>query len=347
MSKHLVTIVDRPQWYVPIIEREIFGPAGIAVELGRVPNISAGMEAPAEISDADRLSRISAAVAPRKIFTADVLVAMAGQSDGIMVVGALVTEEVIERLPRLRVIGRYGIGLDNIDLDAARRRGIAVISAPGYCATEVADHTLMFILATSRRLMFLHGGLTSGHWLRNEASPMPALAGQTMGLVGFGEIARLVARRATAFGLKVVAYDPLLGDPDFTQAGVERMELDRLLAVADWVSLHVPLNTATRHIINKRALAIMKPNAVVVNTGRGPLVDEAALISALDAGHLGGAALDVFESEPLAPNHPLLNRDNVLLTPHIAGLSDESQEHCRRIVAQGVADVLTGIGERR
>jgi phosphoglycerate dehydrogenase-like enzyme len=268
---------------------------------------------------------------------------MAEGATAVMVSGALVSAEIMDRLPDLKVIGRYGIGVDNIDMRHAEERDIAVVSAPGFCAREVADHTMAMLLTSARRLPFLNTAILRGEWPRVEASPMPALYSQTLGLLGFGEIGRQVAARARSFGLTVAACDPVVDPAAMREAEVTPMRFEELLARADYLSLHLPLIPATRHVIGRAELAAMKPSATIINTSRGPLIDEEALADALQSGKLRYAALDVFETEPLPSRSPLAQLPNVLLTPHVAGLSDDGQELCRRIVATGVANVIAAL----
>jgi D-3-phosphoglycerate dehydrogenase len=277
---------------------------------------------------------------PPSVTTEDEVIRMAADADAILVVRAQISARVLDALPRLRVVGRYGIGVDNIDMDAAREHGVAVVNAPGFCAREVADHTMMLLLACSRRLPFLENCRRAGRWARDDAAPMRALHSQSLGLVGFGQIGRQVAQRALAFGLTVLAYDPLVDADAAREAGVTPLPLDELLAGSDFVSLHLPLSAGTRHLIGAPQLALMKATAFIINTSRGPLIDEPALIAALQGKRVAGAGLDVFESEPPVAASPLWQDDSVIMTPHVAGLSNESQALSRRMVAKGVADAL-------
>ena len=343
----VVAIVDRHAWYVPLIEAEELARAGAKVvvswaeQANRPPQTEAGLDGSAGAPET--LSRISAGFVPPSVTTEDRVIEMAAGADGILVVRADITARVMDALPKLKVIGRYGIGLDNVDTTAAAERGIAVVYAPGFCAREVADHTLAMLLACSRKLVPLHRAMTDNHWARDTAAPIRGLFTQTLGLVGFGQIAREVAKRAQAFGIRVLAHDPLVTDADAQRLGVLRVTLDDLLEQADFLSIHAPLLASTQHMIGAPQLARMKPTAFVINTSRGPLIDEAALAVALERGQIAGAALDVFEAEPLPAASPLRKFDNVLMTPHIGGLSDEGQIVLRRTVAAAMADVLCGI----
>jgi D-3-phosphoglycerate dehydrogenase len=341
-----VIIVDRPSWYEPVIERRELARAGADVSVGwatvpqRPPEAERGF--PAGDLTREHLSAITSAYVPPSVTTEERVVEMARDAAGILAAWANMSARVMDALPRLRVIGRYGIGVDNIDVEAASERGIAVVNAPGFCAREVAEHTMMFILACARKLGFLDKCMRRGDWARDKASPMRGLYTQTLGLIGFGRIGREVARRAAACGMKIMAHDPYLPKNEAEQYGVTMVSLHELLRESDFVSLHAPLTRETRHLLGETELREMKPTAYLINTGRGPLVDEPALLKALKEGWIAGAALDVFETEPLPASSPLLQYDNVLLTPHTGGLSNETQELLRRTIAKAMADILLG-----
>jgi D-3-phosphoglycerate dehydrogenase / 2-oxoglutarate reductase len=280
----------------------------------------------------------------------DEIVTAAADCDALLVVSSRVPAAVIDRLVRCRVIARLGAGTDRIDVEAATRAGIVVTNVPDFCANEQAEHTLALLLAFARRLPFMTEAMHRGDWSARHHPGVHRLAGRTLGLVGFGASAREVARRAAAFGLRLLAWTR---DPDkhrVTAAahGVELTDLDRLLAESDFVSVHLPLTSQTHHLLDASRLARMRPMAVLVNTARGPVVDEAALVEALRAGRLAGAALDVFEGIDVfappgpPPDHPLLELDNVLLTPHCAGSSVESTLDSKVRGAHNAAEVLRG-----
>jgi D-3-phosphoglycerate dehydrogenase len=345
VSEYKIAIVDRHAGYVPEIEQSVLARSGASVEVSwskvaqRPPQADVGAE---NADEARALSRITSGFVPPSITTEDRVIDMARDADGILCVRADITAKVMDALPRLKVVGRYGIGLDNVDTAAAAERGVAVVYAPGFCAREVADHTMAMLLACSRKLEPLHRGMLQGTWGRDAASPMRALYSQTLGLVGLGQIGRAVAARAKAFGLRVLAFDPAVDSNASAALGVELVPLDTLIEASDYVSLHVPLTSATRHIIDAQRLARMKSTAFLINTSRGPLVDEPALATALAQRKIAGAALDVFEREPLPESSPLVRLDNVLLSPHIGGLSDEAQVELREIVATAMSRVLDG-----
>lgn len=254
-----------------------------------------------------------------------------------------VTAELLGAAPRLRVIGRLGAGLDNIDLEAARARGITVTSARNANAMAVAEYVLAAMLHIARNLAAADASVRAGKWDRVQFGGTE-LWGRTLGLVGVGEIGRRVAKRAQSFGLTVIGYDPLVGPYDFAPAEQEitLVPLDELLARADVVSLHVPLLPATRHLINAERLSQMRPHAVLINTSRGGIVDEVALLDALTGGRLYRAVLDVSEFEPLLAESPLRSCEAVILTPHVAGLTAEAQERTSRLVISDVLRVLSG-----
>jgi len=253
--------------------------------------------------------------------------------------------EAIRGLERCRLIVRYGIGVDTIDLAAATEHGIVVSNAPTYCVAEVADHTAGLILGLARRIPWLDRQVRAGHWERyHELHPMRRLSRQTLGIVGVGKIGSQVARRMAPFGFRILGHDLYLADEQIRMLGAEPVALDDLLRESDLVSLHVPLTPQTRHLIDAARLSLMKPSASIINTSRGPVIDEAALIRALQDGRLFGVALDVFDREPPAPDNPLLSMDpqRVILTPHFASVSEEALPNLHHEVAAAAAAVLDG-----
>lgn len=243
--------------------------------------------------------------------------------------------------PRLEVVGRLGVGLDNIDLEACRQRGIAVHPATGANDLAVAEYVLTATLVLLRGAWHASAEVATGAWPRQRLMGRE-VSGKTLGLIGFGAIARETASRARALGMRVVAHDPYLDAADPAWQGAERLDLVPLLEQSDVVSLHVPLTAATTRLIDAAALARMKPEAILINAARGGVVDEAALVEALRQGRLGGAALDVFEREPVDADYGAMFRDlpNLLLTPHIAGVTVESNRRVSEVTARAVADRL-------
>ena len=252
-----------------------------------------------------------------------------------------ITADVMKRMPKCRIIARYGIGVDTIDLDAATKAGIIVTNNPTYCIAEVAEHTLALILACARKVALYDRLVRSGRWEVPPGKPMFRLSGKTLGLVGFGSIARQVAVRAAAFGLRILYADPFVQDAPLS-VPARKVELAELLSDADFVSLHPPLTPGTRGMIDDAALARMKRTAFLVNCARGPVVDTAALVRALDAGTIAGCALDTVDPEPLPESHPLRGRDNVVITPHVAWYSEQALVGLQAGAPGEVRRVLTG-----
>ena len=288
------------------------------------------------------LARLAPEFRMAKSPAADDILAVARDADAILVTYAKLPGELLRQLKRCKAIGRFGLGVDNIDLPAAKELGIAVNYVPDYCLREVSDHAMALLLALARKVPFSNKLVQSGRWEVPPIVPLRRLEGQVLGLLGFGNIPRTLAPKAQAFGLKVITHDPYVKQDALAAAGVEGVSFDELLARSDFISVHAPLMPATRGLMNAAAFAKMKKGALLINTARGPLVDEAALVAALDAGQLGGAALDVVTTEPLAKDSPLLGRDNVIVTPHTAFYSVEALEELQTKCASDVARVLSG-----
>ena len=244
---------------------------------------------------------------------------------------------------QLEVVGRLGVGLDNIDVDACERRGIAVIPATGANALAVAEYVIGTAMLLLRGAYGSTPDVAAGKWPRTPLSNGREIAGKTLGLIGFGGIGRLTAGLARGLGMRVIGSDAMIAadDPAWDAAGVSPLAIDDVLREADVVSLHVPLNANTRNLIDAGQLAAMRPDAILINTSRGGVVDEAALAAALKGGRLGGAALDVFDSEPLPPGSPLADAPHLILTPHIAGVTRESNERVSTMIAERVAAALS------
>ncbi len=264
-----------------------------------------------------------------------------GRYDGIVIRSATkLTAELIERAERLKVIGRAGVGVDNVDVEAATRRGIVVANAPESTVVSAAEHTIGLLLALSRNIPQAYAALKQGRWERSRYGGIE-LADKTLGVVGFGRIGQQVARRALGLGMEVVAHDPFVARDRFRELGVERAEdLDDLLASADFLTLHAPLTDQTRLLIGTETIARMRDGVRIVNTARGDLVDEDALAEAVRSGKIAAAALDVFSEEPYSG--PLLELDNVIVTPHLAASTEEAQDRAGVIVAEQVAAALAG-----
>ena len=288
------------------------------------------------------LKRVDPELRMAKSASAEDILAVARDADAVLVTYAKLPGGLLKELKRCKVIGRFGLGVDNIDIPAAAQLGITVTYVPDYCLREVSDHAMALLLALARKVPFSNRLVQSGRWEVPPVVPLRRLEGQVLGLVGFGNIPRVLAPKAAAFGLKVITYDPYVSADVVEALGVENASFEELLDRSDFVSVHAPLLPATRGLINAAAFARMKKGAFLVNTARGPLVDEAALVDALDSGHLAGAALDVLAVEPLAKDSPLVGRDNVILTPHTAFYSIEALEELQTKCASDVARVLLG-----
>jgi len=248
----------------------------------------------------------------------------------------------IDAAPSLRVLSKHGVGVDNIDVDAATRRRIPVVVAAGANARSVAEHAIALLLATVKRIVPLDSGLRAGRWEKPGFSGVE-VAGLTIGLVGFGAIARHTAAYAKALGLKVRAFDPFTDDAVFADAGVVRDHaLTDLLAMADIVSLHCPLTPETRNLLDSKALGLMKAGAYIINTARGGLIDENALVEAIDSGHIAGAGLDTFATEPPSPEHPFWGRQQIVVTPHIGGVTKQASARVGVDAVEGILAVVQG-----
>jgi D-3-phosphoglycerate dehydrogenase len=288
------------------------------------------------------LARVDPELRMAQSASAEDILAVARDADAILVTYAKLPGELLRQLTRCRAIGRFGLGVDNIDIPAAAALGISVNYVPDYCMQEVSDHAMALLLATARKVPLSDKLVQSGRWEVPPIVPIHRLSGRVLGLVGFGNIPRALAPKARAFGLRVVTHDPYVSPDVLSAAGVDGVSFDRLLEMSDFVSIHAPLMPTTRGLFNADVFHKMKKGAVLINTARGPLVDEAALIAALDTGQLGGAALDVVTTEPLTKDSKLLGRDNVILTPHTAFYSVEALEELQTKCAADVARVLSG-----
>ena len=288
------------------------------------------------------LKRVDPELRMAKSPSADDILAVARDADAVLVTYAKLPGELLRELKRCKVIGRFGLGVDNIDIPAAGALGITVTYVPDYCMQEVSDHAMALLLSLVRKVPLSNKLVQSGRWEVPPVVPIHRLSGRVFGLVGFGNIPRTLAPKAKAFGLRVVTHDPYVPADVLGKAGVESVGFDELLAMSDFVSIHAPLLPATRGLFNAEVFRKMKKGALLINTARGPLVDETALIAALDSGYLGGAALDVVTTEPLAQDSKLLGRDNVILTPHTAFYSVEALDELQTKCATDVARVLSG-----
>lgn len=253
------------------------------------------------------------------------------------------TDRLMAACRRLKVVGRYGAGLDTVDLRAATRLGIAVVHAPGSNSNAVAEHALMLMLASIKRTKRVERLTRAGDWDGDRVVGIRELGGRTLGIIGVGNIGRITARLAGAFGMRVLGYDPYVAPDELRRRGAEPVgSLEELLPQADVISCHTPLTDETRHMLNPRTLGLMRRGAIVINTSRGPVVDERALFEALVQGQVGAAGLDVFEEEPTPLDNPLLNLEQVVVTSHVAGVSEEANRAIALQVAAEMLRVLRG-----
>jgi D-3-phosphoglycerate dehydrogenase / 2-oxoglutarate reductase len=281
-----------------------------------------------------------AELVPLKTKTPDEFLPKSGDCDALLntYVGPI-TADVMAQMPNCKIIARYGIGVDTIDLEAATKAGIIVTNNPTYCIEEVAEHAMALLLACARKVALYDRLVRAGKWEVTPGKPIFRMAGSTLGLIGFGHIGREVAARAQAFGMRVLFFDPAVAEGD---GGAKKVELAELLKEADFVSLHPPLVPRTRKMINDDTLRQMKPTAYLINCARGPIVDTDALVRALDAKMIAGCALDTVDPEPLPNPHPLRGRENVILTPHAAWYSEKAMAGLQAGAPGEVRRVLTG-----
>jgi len=266
---------------------------------------------------------------------------LAADADAVLVTYAKINADMIRQMKKVRIISRFGIGVDNVDLAAATQAGIVVTKVPDYCIDEVSDHAMALLLSAVRKIPMATDQVHAGTWKMPNFVPIHRLRGSVLGLVGFGRIPQLVAPKAKSFGLRVVAYDPFIPKDVFANAGVEQVDFAQLLKISDYVSIHSPLTPETKGLFNADAFKQMKKGSYVVNTARGPIIDEAALAAAIDSGHIAGAALDVMTNEPPVGS-PLIGKRNVIITPHTSFYSEESLVELQTKASQEVANVLTG-----
>jgi len=289
----------------------------------------------------DVLSAIGADIQLAAEPTPDAIMKLAKDADGVLVTYAKITADMIRQMTKCRIISRFGIGVDNVDIPVATEKGIVVTKVPDYCIDEVSDHAMALLLSAVRKIPMGTEQVHAGTWKMPNFVPIHRLRGSVLGLAGFGRIPQLVAPKAQAFGMKVIAFDPYLPKEVFTKAGVEQVDFPTLLKRSDYISVHSPLTPETKGLFNADAFKQMKKGAYIVNTARGPVIDEQALAAAIDSGHIAGAGLDVMTNEPPV-NSPLIGKKNVIITPHTSFYSDESLVELQTKAAQEVANVLTG-----
>lgn len=288
------------------------------------------------------LEKIGAKLIPQQCKTEEEIIQHCTDADGLLNQYAPITRKVMKALPHLKVICRYGVGVNTIDLDAATEFGICVLNVPDYGVDEVSNHAFALLIACARKLTLLHQQVQDKGWDYKISKPIYRLSGQKLGLLGFGRISRALAKKAQAFNLKLLVYDPFIKESDAASLGAKRLSLEEVLTEADFISVHVPLTKETYHMLGEKEFGMMKNTAIIINTSRGPLIDEAALAKALTHKQIAGAGLDVTEEEPLATSSPLLGQSNVIITPHVAWYSEQAEIDLKTKAAQGIADVLAG-----
>lgn len=274
--------------------------------------------------------------------TEEEIIQIAKDAHGILNARSKITAKVIDALEQCRIIVRYGIGVDTVDIPAATRKGIMVSNVPDYCIDEVSDHALAMILCLARKVVFTTRRVAAQEWNITNLQPLRRLAGQTVGVVGYGRIGRTLAQKVKCLGFQPIAYDPLIKSEDIQKDGVRPVSLENLLRESDFISLHAPLIDATNKMIGRKQFDLMKPTACLVNVSRGPLIDEPALIRALQEKRIAGAGLDVLVEEPPDFNTPLLKMENVVITSHTAWYSEEAVAELQQKAARRVADALAG-----
>lgn len=275
--------------------------------------------------------------------TEDEIIRIAEGADALCSIHAPVTRKVVETLTECKIISMSAVGYNSIDVEAVTEAGILLVHCPDYCVEEAANHTLALILSCARGLFLFNLGIREQIWDYQSAGILTRISTTTLGLIGFGKIAKAVAQRAKSFQMNVQAFDPHADDSVFKQFGVTRVSMEELLSTSDFISIHAPLNTTTEHMISNRQLSQMKSSAFIINTSRGRIVDEEALIRALANGTIRGAALDALSQEPPDFSSPLFNLGNVLITPHASFYSEESVEEVRTRSAGAIVDVFRGI----
>lgn len=292
----------------------------------------------------EEIEKIGAEFIPiPKIEDENELIAAIKDADGLIDVDSPMTRNILSSLDKCKVVLRTGVGFDVIDVEAATDNGIAVVNIPDMWTREVANQAMALMLALNRGVTKTDSVIRESTWTPLLPYPVGPLHEETAGIIGLGRIGSAMARRCQGFELSVIGYDPYLSDADFEEKGVERVSLEELLKRSDYISLHTPLNEDTRHILSEDQFKQMKPNALVINTSRGPVVDEVALIRALQAGQIAGAGLDVLEKEPPEADNPLLSMDNVVLSPHSGHYSNLSMAIRPRRYGSEVARVLRGV----
>lgn len=288
------------------------------------------------------ISKLDADFAAIQCKTEDEVISKAKDADALFVQYAPITDKVFENLKNLKVIIRYGVGVDCVDLESATKHNVYVCNVPDYGVDEVSTHTVTLILTSLRKIQLLSSNVKNGVWDYKISMPIHRPCTLTLGIAGFGRIPREVARKAKAFGFNIIAYDPFVSEEVIKENGASKVDFDTLIKNSDIVTIHIPLIKETHHLFNKDVFLKMKKGAHIINTSRGPLIDEEALIFALDNGIIAGAALDVCEKEPIQIDNKLKQYENVIITPHVAWYSEEAQVDLQRKAGEEVVRVLSG-----
>jgi D-3-phosphoglycerate dehydrogenase len=274
----------------------------------------------------------------------DETIVAAKDADAIITAAAKISNKVMAALPRLKVVVRYGVGYDTIDVPAATANNVVVVNIPDFCLEEVSNHAMALLLACAKKLTIMHNGVRAGDWIgiKKQLSPMGSIWGEKLGIIGCGNIGRRTAKKARCFDLDVIGYDPYADPSVLKEWGITPVSMEELLKESDYITIHTFLSDETRHLFGEKEFSQMKPSAYLINTSRGPVVDEPAMIKALQEKKIAGAGLDVFEQEPVDSNNPLLAMDNVIVLPHTASYSDAAFKRLRTSVGAEVARVITG-----
>ncbi len=296
------------------------------------------------VEETEELAKVNAELVGVDCTTEIEIIEATKDADAILTGGAQMTRRIMEALPKCKVVIRYGVGYDTIDVDAATDNNIIVVNIPDTCLEEVSNHAITLLLACAKKVAFFNDSIKQGRWAecKRAQAPMVSIHGQTLGLIGCGNIGRVTGRKAQCFSLRVLGYDPYVDKSLAKEYGITLVSLPELLKESDFVSVHTFLDKETRHLMGEKEFKQMKPTAYFINTARGSVVDEPALIKALQEKWIAGAGLDVFEKEPVAPDNPLLKMDNVVATPHSAAYSDASFKRQGTSVGQEAARVLSG-----
>lgn len=288
------------------------------------------------------VASVGGILVPCQLKTEEELIQECKDADALLVQYAKITRRVIENLEKCKIIVRYGVGVDSLDIEAATEHGIYIANVPDYGLEDVADHAMALLLAAVRKVLYLHNKVVNDQWDYKLAKPLYRLRGKTLGLMAFGNIARMVANKAKAFGINVQVYDPYLSEKIANEYDVRIVDFDTLIKTSDFISIHAPVTPETYHVFNKNVFKQMKPNCIIVNTARGALINENDLVEALEKGYIAGAALDVTDPEPISKDSKLKSMENVIITPHAAWYTEEAQDSLQRQAAQEVARVLSG-----